>query len=90
LFSFLQKNGASVWSLTTRHATLKQAYKYFTYRTVSGLDAYHYSNEELKHAVVHYSVSDFILSDINQELVVRIAGLTGRVPRDVFQQAFFR
>ena len=72
-----QKNGVSIWSLTTRYSSVKHAYPLFSPRTVKGLDAYHYSVQELKHCIVHYSVSEFILSEINQELVVRIAGLTG-------------
>lgn len=73
----VQKNGVSIWSLTTRYASVKHAYPLFSPRTVKGLDAYHYTVQELKHCIVHYSVSEFILSEINQELVVRIAGLTG-------------
>jgi hypothetical protein len=66
-----------MWALTTRHATLSEAYRHFSYRSVRGLDSYHYSVKELKACVVHYSISDFILSEINQELIVRISGLTG-------------
>lgn len=83
-------NGASVWALTTRHATLNSAHRHFQYRDVNGLDSWWYSAAELKNCVVHYSVSEFILSDVDQDLISRINGLTGKVPRDVFKQAFLR
>ena len=66
-----------MWALTTRYATLADSFRHFSYRPVKGLDSYHYSNQELKHCVIHYSVSEFILSEVNQELLVRISGLTG-------------
>lgn len=90
---FTQKppgNGLSVWSLTTQYATLKHSFRHFTFPAVEGLDSFWYSQQEFKHCLVHYSVSEFILSDIDQELLVRINGLTGKVPREVFKQAFFR
>lgn len=79
-----------MWALTTKHATLQAAHQHFTPKAVRGLDAWWYSAQELKHCVVHYSVSEFILSEVNQDLLVRINGLTGKVPRDVFKQAFMR
>lgn len=89
-FYLVQGNGVSVFALTTKHATLKHAFGHFAHPAVTGLDCFHYSAAELKHCLVHYSVSEFILSEINQQLLVRVSGLTGRVPRDVWKQAFLR
>ena len=80
----------SVFALKTKHATLKHAFGHLAHSAVAGLVCSHSSAAELKHCLVHYSVSEFILSEINQQLLVRVNGLTGRVPRDVWKQAFLR
>lgn len=71
-----QATGACIWAITTQYASLKEAYRHFGAR-VEGMDAYWYTVKELNHCLVHYSVSDFILSELDQPLIQRIAGLTG-------------
>jgi len=82
--------GATVWALTTRYATLDHAFRHFDRPQVRGIDTFWYSAREYRHCMIHYSVSEFILGVVNTDLLERVAGLTGRVPRDVFEQAFFR
>jgi hypothetical protein len=85
-FSFFEKtapkNGVSVLAVTSS-ATFKNA-KELVSGTQKIFTALTYSDEELKNCMEHYFVSKFLLTSIDDELVLRYRGLSGGVPKDVF------
>lgn len=84
------KRGVSIWSITTRYASLKKVLDHFSHPSVEPVDVTYYSMDELRHSLLHYQVSNFLIDAVETPVISRIQGLTGNVPRDVFLQAWIR
>lgn len=76
------KHGLSVFA-TTSSATLNVSKKHMANATYA-LEVPIYSNQELSNAVWHYKISKFLFAEVDVFLLARIKGMTGGVPRDVF------